>query len=275
MTWQALDLRCAAAERDAVASWLVARTGQAVEERGSDFLVAFAPDEEEARVLLGELRQVFPAATVTVREVATVDWVERWREGLGPRRIGRLTVTPSWVVPDPADLFTVVVDPETAFGSGEHGSTRSALTLLDRHLYPGDTVIDLGSGSGILAIAAARLGAVRATGIEVDPEAEPVATANAERNGVSGRVTFVTGDAAVLVQLAGPADLVLANIRPSVNVALLPAIRRALRPEGLAIFAGMETGERDLFLTALDEAAFDPCDEATDEGWWAVAAERV
>jgi ribosomal protein L11 methyltransferase len=169
-----------------------------------------------------------------------VDWSTRWRDGLGARRFGRLTVVPSWVPHESADGPVVVLDPESAFGSGEHGSTRAALALLERHLRSGDRVLDLGSGSGILAIAAVKLGASRAVGIENDAEAIPVARRNAERNTTSGAVAFLEGDAGDLAPLLGPADLLLSNILRTVNTTLLPAIVAALRPGGLAIFSGME-----------------------------------
>src|SRR5918998_6444283 len=166
------------------------------------------------------------------------------RDGLSPRRFGRLTVVPSWL-PEAAssDDHTVVLDPETAFGSGEHGSTRAALTLLEQLLQSGHRVLDLGSGSGILAIAAVKLGAARAIGIEIDPEANEVATRNAERNGVSGRVKFLEGDAGVLAPLAGPAEVILSNILRAANTALLPTIPGTLAAGGVAIFSGMERDE--------------------------------
>jgi ribosomal protein L11 methyltransferase len=167
-----------------------------------------------------------------------------------------------------------VLDPESAFGSGEHGSTRAALTLLERHLRPGDRVLDLGSGSGILAIAAAKLGAASAVGIENDAEANPVARRNAERNGVRAAVDFLEGDAGDLAPLLGPADLLLSNILRLVNTALLPAIVAALRPGGLAIFSGMEELEAPLFRPVLETAGLVLRDEVTDTGWWAVAAAR-
>jgi len=273
MSWCALDVRSPAESRDAVATWLVGRTGQAVEERDDGTLTSFAASEVEAGSLLTELQSAFGSAiAAAARPLPDVDWSRRWRQGLEPRLVGRLTVTPSWPAPEGGLEHTVIIDPETAFGTGEHGSTRSALVLLDRHLRPGDRVLDLGSGSGILAIAAVKLGASRATGIELDPETEPVATHNALRNGVLDRVAFLIGDAATLTGLLAPAELIVSNILRSVNQSLLPRIMASLAPSGIAIFAGMEHSERPLFLEALAAAGFLVVDEAVDQAWWSVAA---
>ena len=274
MTWWAIDVRTSAGRRDSVGAWLVARTGQAVEERDDGTLVAFAADEEAVAALVEELgRAVDAPVVIEPRRVESTDWSTRWREGLGPRKLGRLTIIPSWLpeasAPDP---LTIVLDPETAFGSGEHGSTRAALTLLSRLLQPGDRVIDLGSGSGILAIAAIKLGAARAIGIEIDPEATEVAARNAARNGVSDRVEFLEGDAATLAPLVGPADVLLSNILRAVNTALLPVIVRALHPGGSAIFSGMEQPEAEEFRQTLTDAGFRLVQETLDAGWWGVAA---
>jgi ribosomal protein L11 methyltransferase len=275
MTWWAIDVHTSAGQRDSVGAWLVARTGQAVEERDDGTLVAFAPDEEAAAALVEELgREVNAPVVIEPRRVESTDWSTRWREGLGPRKLGRLTIIPSWLPeasePDP---LTIVLDPESAFGSGEHGSTRAALTLLSRLLRPGDRVLDLGSGSGILAIAAIKLGAARAIGIEIDPEANEVAVRNAARNGVSDLVEFLEGDAATLAPLVGPADLILSNILRAVNTTLLPVIARALRPGGIVIFSGMEQPEAQEFRRTLTDAGFELVQETLDGGWWGVAAE--
>jgi ribosomal protein L11 methyltransferase len=273
VSWWAIRVRADGAESDRVAAWLVQRTGQAVEQR-EDAVVAFVDAADDPDRTVRALRDAFGPLELACEPVPDADWSERWREGLTARRIGRLTVTPSWLpdaVPGPG---CVVLDPENAFGSGEHGSTRAALALLDRHVRPGDRVLDLGSGSGILAIAAVRLGAARAVGVENDAEASVVARRNAERNGVGDVATFVDGDAGDLAPLLGPAELVLSNILRSVNVELLPAIAGALRPGGLAVFAGMEDAEAPLFRPALGAAGFDEVDAATDAGWWAVAARR-
>jgi ribosomal protein L11 methyltransferase len=275
MTWWAVDVRTTPEERDRLGAWLVARTGQAVEERDDGTLVTFAPDEAAADRLITELgREAGGPAETSRRRIAPVDWSTRWREGLGARRFGRLTVTPSWA-PLPGETGALVVlDPETAFGSGEHGSTRIALALLERLVRPGDLVLDLGSGSGILAIAAVKLGAARAIGVESDAEANTVAAKNIERNGVAEAVQLLDGDAGDLAPLLGPADLVLSNILRTANTALLPAIARALRPAGIAIFSGMEVAEAPLFVPPLEAAGFDVEQELSDTGWWGVAARR-
>jgi ribosomal protein L11 methyltransferase len=133
-------------------------------------------------------------------------------------------------------------------------------------------VLDLGSGSGILAIAAVKLGAVGAIGIETDAEANQVAIRNADRNDVSGKVEFLEGDAGILAPLVGPADLILSNILRTANTALLPSITKALQPGGCAIFSGMEHAEASEFRQALRAADFAPVRESLDDGWWGVAA---
>jgi ribosomal protein L11 methyltransferase len=275
MSWWAIDVRPDPSRREWVGAWLVARTGQAVEERDDGTLVTFAEDERAADALVAALAAEGETPVASSRRpLEPVDWTTRWRDGLGPRHFGRLTVVPTWIERPPGDGPAVVLDPESAFGSGEHGSTRAALTLLERHLRPGDRVLDLGSGSGILAIAAAKLGAASAVGIENDAEANPVAWRNAERNGVSAAVDFLDGDAGDLAPLLGPADLLLSNILRLVNTALLPTIFAALRPGGLAIFSGMEEPEAPLFRPVLETAGFAVLDEVADTGWWAVAAAR-
>jgi ribosomal protein L11 methyltransferase len=278
VTWCAVDVTAPAGRRDEVASWLVAATGQAVEERPDGTLVGFLASRDRLAALRRQARGRFgDDVEMSGRALEPVDWTERWRDGLGPRQFGRLVVAPSWVSLTAAGAGEVrlTLDPEMAFGSGEHGSTRAALTLLERHLTPASTVLDLGSGSGILAIAAVLLGARLAIGVEMDGEAIPVAERNAERNGVIGRTRFVEGGAGELAPLLGPVDLVVSNILRTVNVALLPALLTALKPGGLAIFAGMEESEAELFRLALGRAGLAVADEAADEGWWAVAARRV
>lgn len=271
--WWRLRIACRPEDANEVAAALVVATGQGVEEPADGVLLTVAASEEEARTIVDYLGQRFEQFEAQVSSLEPVDWSVRWRDGIITRRFGRLVVTPSWlpVVPDEGEVV-VTLDPQSAFGSGEHGSTRAAMTLLERHLRPGDRMLDFGSGSGILAIAAAKLGAASAIGIEMDDESHPIAEANAAANGVTGRVNFLVGDAGDLGALAGPAEVVCSNILRTVNTLLLSAIRRSLVPGGLAIFAGMEDMEEMLFRPVLAREGFSAVDDVHDTGWWGVAA---
>jgi ribosomal protein L11 methyltransferase len=273
MSWWAVDVRPAPERRAALGEWLVVRTGQAIEERDDGTLVTFADSEPAANALIAEIQSVHQVSA-GARALDPIDWSVRWRDGIESRRFGRLTVSPSWLASAAHDRLTVIIDPETAFGSGEHGSTRAALTLLERRVSAGDRVLDLGSGSGILAIAAVRLGAERAIGIETDAESNVVASRNAEINGVDRATSFVEGDAAVMAPLLGPAELLLSNILRTVNTLLIPSITAALRPGGVAIFSGMESAEAPLFRPVLETAGYTALDEIEDAGWWAIAVRR-
>jgi ribosomal protein L11 methyltransferase len=274
MWWQ-VHIECLSEDTDLVAAAIIAATGQGVEEPEPGVLTTVLPSDVDAKRLIGDLAARFLQLEGSVTRLEPVDWTVRWRDGIVTRRFGRLVVTPSWLpVADDADSVVVTLDPESAFGSGEHGSTRAALTLLERHLVPGQRMLDFGSGSGILAIAAARLGSSLAVGIEVDDESNPIAEANAIRNGVADRVTFLHGDAGALHPLVSPVELVCSNILRTVNALLLPSIRDALCADGIAIFSGMEEAEEALFAPILAREGWRVVDEARDAGWWAVAARR-
>jgi ribosomal protein L11 methyltransferase len=270
MSWWVIEAGLAGADPDEVARALVEITGQAIEEKAAAIL-GYATDQAGAEQARAALAARFGTGlTVATQSLPPADWSEAWRNGLAVRTIGPLRIGPSWLLRPAATA--VVIDPEMAFGTGEHGSTRGALTLLARHLVPGGTLLDLGSGSGILAIAAVKLGAARALGIELDDEAMPIAEANAAHNGVADRARFVVGDAAALTALAGPVEAVASNILRIVNQSLLEPIRVALVPGGLAVFAGMEATEITQFRPLVERAGFTVIDEVIDEGWWAVAA---
>jgi ribosomal protein L11 methyltransferase len=274
MWWQ-VHVECRSEDTDAVAAAIIAATGQGVEEPEPGVLTTVLPTEVDAKQLVGTLAGKFMELEGSVTRLEPVDWTVRWRDGIVTRRFGRLVVTPSWLpVADDGQTVVVTLDPESAFGSGEHGSTRAALALLERHLLPGQRMLDFGSGSGILAIAAARLGASLAVGIEVDEEANPIAEANARRNQVSDRVTFLHGDAGALHAIVSPVELVCSNILRTVNMILLPDIRAALCHGGIAIFSGMEEAEQSLFAPVLEREGWLVIDEMRDAGWWAVAARR-
>lgn len=271
--WWRIAVSCREEDTDAVAAALIAATGQGVEEPEAGSLLTVAATEDEAARIMSDLAATFHEIEAAITPLVPVDWSVRWRDGIMTRSFERFVLTPTWLpVADSGERVVVTLDPESAFGSGEHGSTRAALALLERHLVAGTRMLDFGSGSGILAIAAARLGAQSAIGIEVDDEAFPIAEANSARNGVTDRVTFLVGDAGELGLLAGPAELICSNILRSVNTLLLPSIVKALTPDGVVIFSGMEDAEESLFLPVLARHGLRVIDEVHDAGWWGVAA---
>jgi ribosomal protein L11 methyltransferase len=200
------------------------------------------------------------------------DWLASWRRGLEPRRVGdRVVVAPSWSEPTLRDGDVLVtVDPQMAFGTGEHASTRGVLRLMQQLVRDGDAVLDVGTGSAVLAIAAVLLGAREASAVDGDADALINAAENVERNGVSDRVVLQHAwvDEAFLELHAGTYDVILANVLSSVLLPLLPAFRRALRDGGRLVLAGILQSEAGLMRNRAAAAGFTCVAEDREEEWW-------
>ncbi|MPZ98262.1 MAG: methyltransferase domain-containing protein [Dehalococcoidia bacterium] len=206
----------------------------------------FEPRQRRAlRARLTALPLTAPLPPLHYAEVAPEDWAEEWKRFYSVQHIGkRIVVRPSWERYQPAPGEVVVeLDPGTAFGTGQHETTRLCLAAIERHLRPGVEVLDIGAGSGILAVAAAKLGAARVRAIDIDGSTVEVARENAARNGVAGRVLAAAGSlgeawpwgSSPPVRCAG---LVVANISSTVVTGMLADIARALRPGGLLLASG-------------------------------------
>jgi ribosomal protein L11 methyltransferase len=169
-----------------------------------------------------------------VRFVADQDWVRLTQAQFEPIPIGeRLVITPSWHATDDPSRIEIVLDPGLAFGTGSHPTTRLCLQWLERALPAGATVIDYGCGSGILAIAAARLGAAHVIGVDIDPQALTATRDNAQRNRVSVEVR-ASSDAR-----PAPADVVVANILSSPLKLLAPMLTDLVKPGGVLVISGV------------------------------------
>jgi ribosomal protein L11 methyltransferase len=184
--------------------------------------------------------------TVTWHWQDRQDWAVLWRQGLEPKPVtDRLVVTPSWCdAQAPDGTVVITIDPGMAFGTAEHETTRGALRLMDRALSPGETLLDAGCGTAILAISAARLGAHHVLAVDIDPYACEAALENVSVNGVIGSVAIE--EAAVTpdwLDGRGPFDGVLANIQPRVLVPLLESFARSLKPGGWLILSGITEEE--------------------------------
>ena len=189
MNWLSLRV-LPAREPDAALAALFAAGAQGVQEDGAALLTHFPPGTDVLAIATA-VREADPGATVTVGRAADTDWSEAWKNLLSVQTVGELRIAPPWLADGLDRAHTVVVDPGMAFGTGDHATTRSVVRLMQRIVVRDATVADLGAGSAVLAIAAAKLGARSVTAVELDPDASGNATDNVERNGVG---SVVQGD---------------------------------------------------------------------------------
>ena len=208
----------------------------------SRVVALFEPDADVAALLAHASAAIGLAGVPawTVEELAEQNWVQLTQSQFDPIRVSeRLWIVPSWhETPDPAAV-NLILDPGMAFGTGSHPTTRLCLEWLERNVSPGCRLLDYGCGSGILAIAAARLGAGSVAGVDIDPQAVEAARANAERNGV----TALFADSAQPV--AGEYDLVVANILSNPLRVLAPAICAHVRSGGRLALSGILREQAD------------------------------
>ncbi|MFI5307616.1 MAG: 50S ribosomal protein L11 methyltransferase [Polyangiales bacterium] len=264
------------AELLALELWELGATG--IEERdpstlrapdaGALTLVASFTSERDAVAAIAALTPRFRA---TLQHVVGDDWKHAYKAYFKPTRVGaRLVVRPSW---EPyratADDVVLTLDPGAAFGTGTHESTRLVLEALQEQLEPGMRVLDVGCGSGILAIACLLLGAERARAIDVDPEAVTVARENARINGVSERLH---ADATPIDALGERFPLVLANIESRVLVPLRDALAARVEPGGVLILSGLLAPEREPLLAAY--CALEPLETRAQGEWIALVLRR-
>lgn len=213
------------------------------------------------------------APEIRVADVPDADWATAWRVHFKPVfPTPRMVVCPPWDVrPAPDGGFAIVIDPQMGFGTGHHETTRLALAGLERCVKPGHRVLDVGTGSGILSIAAVKLGAVFVAAVDTDGPAVDNARENLAQNGVADRVDVRLGsvDAA-----QGAFDVVAANIISSILVPMLPHLVARMADAGQMVLGGILTRERDAFLSALSDAGLDVRDDLAEGEWLCVVAAR-
>jgi ribosomal protein L11 methyltransferase len=210
---------------------------------------------------------------VSVRFVAEADWANAWKQYFKPQTIGEhIVVKPTWEAWDarPGDVV-IEIDPGMAFGTGLHPTTRLCLRALETDVTPGARVADVGTGSGILAVAAAKLGASRVEATDIDPLAVRIARQNVVLNGAENVVSVAEAS----VPPPGTFDLVVANILADVIIEMSSALKNALVPAGRLIASGIIVERSDDVATHLTEAGFAVEAIAREDEWAAVLARRV
>jgi len=260
-------------DRDAALAALFDAGAQGVHEDGVALVTHFPP-EADIDGVSAAVRDVDPEADITIGRAADTDWSEAWKALLSTQRVGRLSIAPPWLAADLDPASTIVVDPGMAFGTGDHPTTRAVTRLMQRLAIEGARVADLGAGSAVLSIAAAKLGARTVTAVELDPDAIGNAVENVERNRVTDVVHVVEGDAILLLPLLAPVDVILANIVSSVHLELLPVMASSLAPSGSAVLSGILGDERPMMTDRLTQSGWGIDDEDSEDIWWSATISR-
>jgi ribosomal protein L11 methyltransferase len=246
-----------------------------------DLLKCYVPDQKWTPALQEEMRSVIgmivspsahPLPPMHVQALAERNWNEEWEKTIQPIHVTpKIVIAPSWhaYAAAPGELV-LTIDPKMSFGTGYHESTRLILRLVEQYMRPGASTLDIGTGTGVLAIAAIRMGAHDAVACDIDEWSYDNAIENAAQNGVADRLTILQGDIAMTPER--PYDLVIANIQKNVLIPMMPAMRTRLAPGGTLLLAGLLNIDRSDMAAALDEHGFRIATELAENEWIALAA---
>ena len=247
-------------------------------------LRAYFPDDDELEATqaqletaLGHMRLMYPMPTPVYRKVEADDWAEAWKAHYEPLRVGRrLLIRPLWIdLPLAADDIEIALDPGMAFGTGSHPTTQLCLQALEDLLQPAQSVLDLGSGSGILSIAAAKLGAGQVLALDTDSIAVDATRENAGANGAGHKVKAERGSHDCLLSSARRFDLVIVNILARIIVEMAnERLGEIVRPGGVAIFSGIIDTQVDEVEDALRNTGLQPYARRQMGDWMLVVARR-
>lgn len=255
-----------------VTAVLFAAGSQGIQEDG-DALVTHFPPGTETEELVRDIMNADPRARVSISLAPQMDW-SAWRASVRSHRLGGLTIAPPWLASESNPATTIVIEPAMAFGTGEHATTRGVTRLMQKLSPMPSSVADIGAGSAVLSICAAKLGAQRVVAIEIDEDAIGNAEENVRANHVEDRVHVIQGDAGVVLPLVAPVDLVLANIISSVLTELLPIVFDSLTPGGHAILSGILETESEGMLEEIRKGGWTVIAEDREDAWWSVLIAR-
>ena len=257
----------------------------------SPVITLFFADDEEGRAELARAKQLLESSMPGISMESSnagddSEWLYKWQEHFKPTKVGsRIVVKPSWEEYEPAEEELVIeMDPGMAFGSGLHETTSMCIKALEEYLGKDKTngqkdsdnairVLDVGTGTGILAIAAVLLGADEALGIDIDTDAVRVAEENIEHNGLSDRIAVQYGD--LTEGVSYEADIITANLMADLVIRLSPAAAKHLAPGGIYITSGILDIKEEVVSEAIRDAGFRIDQVLHDGEWCAIVAKRM
>ena len=286
MKWARVSVTTSPEATDAVANYLFEQDAVGVEIKNDqtsvvELLSYFPMDDlvgervEKIRKFLAQLPEwglPAQAAEVSLKSVVEKDWATQWRFAFPPLKIGkRLVVAPTWhqIKPQASDIL-IRLNPGMAFGTGQHPTTHLSLELLEENVSGGEVVADLGTGSGILSIAVAKLGAKRIDAVDLDETAIPIARENFQHNGVASIIHLTQGDGFKV--LNEKYDLIVANILTKVILPMIPKLPQFLRTDGRVILSGVMTKEAKQIEAVLRENGFRDICTRTEADWVGIQA---
>lgn len=238
---------------------------------GEPILVrAYLPSSELGAVLVNDLRiamEAYPSVQLTAKPIYEQDWAVSWREFFGVVETGgRIVIIPTWIEHEvkPGQI-PVRLDPGQAFGTGHHETTRLCLAAMDGLAKPGVTMLDVGTGSGVLSIAAAKLGVERVVAIDIDPIAAEIARRNCDSNSVSEGIDISAG--VLTPEHTGRYELVVSNISTPANTALAESFGTVVRPAGDLILSGILSVDAPKVVAAMEDFGFVQVSLAEERDW--------
>lgn len=232
--------------------------------------------DEKCRILkdrIGKLENAECSSThVVFRELDDQDWAETWKEYFWPQKITRrVTVKPTWRdYESETGELVINIDPGMAFGTGTHPTSHLCIQMIETYLNPGDDFLDIGTGSGVLLIAAAMLGAERGLGIDIDEDAVEISRKNLALNRIDGTF-FGVRTGSLIDGIAERFDFVTANLLPNAVFTLLDTIRDVLTPGGIFVCSGILEEHRDMIVGKMETQGFKILDIQVKETWVAIA----
>ncbi len=235
-------------------------------------------NEKKYGILKNKLKTILHTisanAQVSFKEIIEENWNERWERSLQPIEIGtKIVIKPSWSeYKKDGEKIIITIDPKMSFGTGYHETTRLTLQLLEKYITSGCSVLDVGTGTGILAIASVKLGANKAVGIDIDEWSIENARENALANLVQEKVSISGQSLSHLSQTSF--DIITANLTLNTIVELLPEFRNHLRPDGILLLSGLLQSDRETMINHLHMHSFKTLEHRTENEWIAFAAKK-